>query len=358
MTKKLDTVIRTPKRLTVCYAMHPSLEEIVSVIEYLRPKILTPLVMPFASSLQEIKEAFRKYCGHSFIYNDYRTPCEIINDPADRFNKKSPHPVAKLNPALMGLVPIKKWAEDIDPDASDSSDDEFQMPARTTPNKKEIVIQFNRDPLEDSDKIDPGHPIPPSPLQKSHHLLHHQLPLLSPQKSSMSSTSPLRPLQDLCQLQTVRPCHLLRPPIRSSCQMAPLENQLLHPPSELQCSTGSSLHPLSPLRPRINPQFPHPPQKFAPPHLNHRLQQSSKHPEIPPEKRQLLRHLLPPPPSHVSTRSSPSPHSLLRTLRPSKLAPNTRSSRSRTIRTMPEVRPTSKKQNLRILKPSHSSSNN
>lgn len=54
MEKKMATVIRTPKRLSVCYAMHPSLEEIVHVIEYLKPKIVTPLVMPFASTLHEV----------------------------------------------------------------------------------------------------------------------------------------------------------------------------------------------------------------------------------------------------------------------------------------------------------------
>ncbi len=42
-TRSCDTVLRTPKGLKVCYSMHPSLAEAVAVIDYLKPKIVTPL---------------------------------------------------------------------------------------------------------------------------------------------------------------------------------------------------------------------------------------------------------------------------------------------------------------------------
>ena len=40
--------------LKVCYAMHSSLNEITKVIDYLEPKVVTPLVIPKNSSLKEV----------------------------------------------------------------------------------------------------------------------------------------------------------------------------------------------------------------------------------------------------------------------------------------------------------------
>ena len=52
-----DTVVRTSKRLNVCYSMHPSLQEVVDVINHLRPKIVTPLVKPVgAESITEVRD--------------------------------------------------------------------------------------------------------------------------------------------------------------------------------------------------------------------------------------------------------------------------------------------------------------
>ena len=34
------------RRITVCYAMHSSLQEIRDMIQYLQPRVVTPLVLP------------------------------------------------------------------------------------------------------------------------------------------------------------------------------------------------------------------------------------------------------------------------------------------------------------------------
>jgi hypothetical protein len=47
-------VHRTSKRLSVCYSMHSSLQEIVKTIDYLKPRIVTPLVMPCQSTMEEV----------------------------------------------------------------------------------------------------------------------------------------------------------------------------------------------------------------------------------------------------------------------------------------------------------------
>jgi len=59
-----DVVVRTSKRLNVCYSMHSSLEEIGRTIDYLRPSVVTPLVKPFQSSMEDVRQVkiFFKRC--------------------------------------------------------------------------------------------------------------------------------------------------------------------------------------------------------------------------------------------------------------------------------------------------------
>lgn len=51
---RYDAVVRSGKRLSVCYAMHSSLQEVVDTIDFLKPEVVTPLVVPFGASLAHV----------------------------------------------------------------------------------------------------------------------------------------------------------------------------------------------------------------------------------------------------------------------------------------------------------------
>ncbi|CAL8138248.1 unnamed protein product [Orchesella dallaii] len=84
------------KNLMLCYSMHSSLEEIAQTIDYLKPKIVTPLVLPVRSKVTEIYEALKSSSTHGFKFEDYRStrddfggssvpdaPCPIEQDETD-----------------------------------------------------------------------------------------------------------------------------------------------------------------------------------------------------------------------------------------------------------------------------------
>lgn len=58
---KMDEEDRKPiilrgRTLSVCYAMHSSLDEIAKMIDYLQPSVVTPFVRPKNSSMKEVKD--------------------------------------------------------------------------------------------------------------------------------------------------------------------------------------------------------------------------------------------------------------------------------------------------------------
>lgn len=58
--------------LDVCYSMHSSLEEICKTIDFFKPKIVTPLVLPKYSTVAEIEKAIRSVTSfQQFEFQDY-----------------------------------------------------------------------------------------------------------------------------------------------------------------------------------------------------------------------------------------------------------------------------------------------
>ncbi|ODM97014.1 Protein artemis [Orchesella cincta] len=68
------------KTVMLCYSMHSSLEEIAQTIDYLKPRIVTPLVLPIKSQVSEIHEAIKSYTTHEFRFEDYRSTRDVFGD--------------------------------------------------------------------------------------------------------------------------------------------------------------------------------------------------------------------------------------------------------------------------------------
>jgi len=100
-------VVRTDKLLRACYAMHPTVQEIVDAVDYLKPKIVTPLVKPFNATLRDVKEALQANCTHSFVYNDYRTgPPEHIS-PLGQGHKGAVETVRSFPPVPQAATDVE-----------------------------------------------------------------------------------------------------------------------------------------------------------------------------------------------------------------------------------------------------------
>jgi len=105
---------RKGNTLTVCYAMHSSLIEVGQMIDYLKPRIVTPLVLPRGCNRKELEFGLKSVSEHPYTYKDYVNDAKAGSDEVEGLEQEKQVEVVEISDSQETVFDSQETVFDLD----------------------------------------------------------------------------------------------------------------------------------------------------------------------------------------------------------------------------------------------------